>query len=79
MEPQSYNFVAWYTKGNQMFIADTIKRAYLPTMESDYDTDQRVRQFSTQHDFKDKQVHAIEISISDERLQQIKEATANDA
>ena len=61
-----------------MYLADTLSRAFLPIIESDYDNDERVCAFTSQKDFENVHVDGTEIAISDQSLSQIAQHTRND-
>ena len=78
MELQRYDLTVKYLKGENMYLADTLSRAFLPIIESDYDNDERVCAFTSQKDFENVHVDGTEIAISDQRLSQIAQHTRND-
>ena len=80
MELQRYDLTVKYLNGENMYLADTLSRAFLPIIESDYDNDERVCPFNTsQKDFENvENVDGTEIAISDQRLGQIAQHTRND-
>ena len=75
MELQRYDLTVKYLKGENMYLADTLSRAFLPIIESDYDNDERVCAFMSQKDFENVHVDGTEIAISDQRLSQIAQQT----
>ena len=80
MELQRYDLTVKYLKGENMYLADTLSRAFLPIIEADYDNDERVCAFTSQKDFENVHVtvDGTEIAISDQRLSQIAQHTRND-
>ena len=46
-ELQRYGLTVNYLKGENMYLADTLSRAFLPIIESDYDNDERVCAFTS--------------------------------
>ena len=78
MELQRYDLTVKYLKGENMYLADTLSRAFLPIIESDYDNDERVCAFTSQKDFENVHVDGTKIAISDQRLSQIAQHTRND-
>ena len=78
IELQRYDLTVKYLKVDQMYVADTLSRAFMPTAEADFDADERVCKFTTQRDLEDVCVQAAEIAISDERFRQIAEHTRKD-
>ena len=78
LELQRYNYSLRYRKGSSLYIADTLSRAYLPEHRVEYDADERICQFSTQHDYEKITLAAETSGISDERIKQIQENTRQD-
>ena len=65
---QKYSLIVAYKKGKEMFLADTLSRAYIP-------------EINTCHDFAgelEKVDHRAFLPVSDERWQQIKHASVDD-
>jgi transposase InsO family protein len=62
---QSYRFNLVYKKGSDLFLADTLSRAYLPYKESD------------REDTQDYEIMSV-LPISSKKLVELKEATAKD-
>ena len=78
LELQRYNYSLRYRKGSSLYIADTLSRAYLPEHRVEYDADERICQFSTQHDYEKITLAAETSGISDERIKEIQENTRQD-
>ena len=78
MELQRYDLTVKYLKGENMYLAETLSRAFLPIIESDHDNDERIRAFTSQKDFKNVHVDGTENAISDQRLSKIAQNTRND-
>ncbi|XP_014678510.1 PREDICTED: uncharacterized protein LOC106818304 [Priapulus caudatus] len=64
---QSYSFNLVYKKSSDLYLADTLSRAYLPIKDSDTDLE------STQ----DYEILSV-LPISSKKLEELKEATSND-
>ena len=79
MEFQRHDLTVKYLKGENMYLTDTLSRAFLPIIESEYDNDERVCAFTSQKDFENVHVDGTEIAISDQRLSQFAQNTRNDA
>ena len=64
---QKYNLQVKYKRGEKMFLADTLSRAYLPEVNT-CEFAQNLENVN----------HTSSLALSDDRLQQLKHASAND-
>ena len=78
LELQRYDFTVTYKKGELLFIADTLSRAYLPEHWPEYDADERVCQFSSEKEWEKICLTKETTGLSDERIVQIQERTRED-
>ena len=79
LELQRYTITVQYRKGSDLFLPDTLSRAYLPSTDCDYDTDERVCMFFSQRELEDIRLISDETAISDERLTEIADHTNQDS
>ena len=79
LELQRYDLTIEYRKGESLYLADTLSRAYLPVTTCEYDADERICHFTTREELTEidarKEVHAV----SDQRLVEVEEHTKKDA
>ena len=78
LELQRYDIRVEYKKGVRMFVADPLSRAFLSNTKCEFDTDERVCQFTTQEELSDIDPVKEVPAVSDQRLIQVAEHTAND-
>ena len=76
---QRYDILIQYKQGKEMYLADTLSRAYLPTTEGATENDSQVLQLSEVEKDLEKTKHADFAPISSKSmLNKIQQATSND-
>ena len=78
LELQRYDIRVEYKKGVRMFVADPLSRAFLSNTKCEFDTDERVCQFTTQEELSDIDPVKEVPAVSDHRLILVAERTEND-
>ena len=74
---QRYNLQVTYKKGSQMYLADTLSRAYLPTTQGDnFEDIVALKDGRSEVEIDIECVNALQfLTVSEETLAQIKQAT----
>ena len=79
LELQRYDLTVEYQKGESLYLADTLSRAYLPVTTCEYDADERICHFTTQEELTEIDARKEVDAVSDQRLVEVEEHTKKDA
>ena len=78
LELQRYDYNLTYKKGELLFIADTLSRAYVEDKAFEYDVTERVYRPTSEKEWEHINLAQETSGLSDERIRQIRENTRRD-
>ena len=78
LELQRYDYNLTYKKGELLFIADTLSRAYVEDKAFEYDAAERVFRLTSEKEWEHINLAQETSGLSDERIRQIREHTRRD-